>query len=434
MVNDVNIFETRNAQLALTNSPSADYDHGFVFENLSIQFTNATTTHIGAGLVLYRPGECNTIRNVGIQGGAYGILCYGVGAPGLHLEFVSISGTAIANVSVEKYVNGNAISSGNGPITLIGLSGDNGRSDCESTNCFLRINQVEAVVSLSDFKAEGQYGGGLVQYNSCSTNPTERVGSLAIRGGEYDCYTNGNNPVVPCDLVVLGKVASNIAIAPSVRIEDVNLWNVRHLIMDDVTGRTIEPETGGGMQAACRLPVNYEAYSSGGPNPPPSRLVIGGDALAYLVPPAVGWYRVMTSIGSWPLGGRLAINSLYDSSELSVGVVPGTTDATPITVAQTTLAAAEPNATFARAGSYWDPNLNGTNSGGSVGFLDLYLTNLHGSDPYNQRITFAHPIQGRMSVGSGAQELLWPTNTFPSANYWPSWCSSGFCVTNSLTR
>src|SRR5258706_4745710 len=288
----------------------------------------------------------------------------------------------------------------------------------------VRLTKFNGMVSIHDFKAEGQYGGGLVSFEGWDTNmgPDAILGNVSIYGGTYNCGAVSNY----CDFVVLKSGGERTA---SVLIHPVNLFNVRYLIRDDFAGRNVKPYTqlwSGLDQTTCRLPVQYESCLD---LPYRSRLVVGGTALAYLEPTTtnqLGWYRVMIPMVSH-LGGRLVISSFYESSELSVDVNVGASGAgSRITVERPTLdSGTSPCVTEARAGVYY--------SDGYHGFLDIHVARIISDQyPIHSRITLAHPIEGHEEPGSGRWQLLTPTA--PLTSFLPDGASLISCVTNSLVR
>ena len=424
MTNDLDVFRTANANFALASSVVTNYDHDILFENMGVRITPANATN-GACLVVFQPGEDGTIRNLNLKGGGYGIRCFGGGAPGLRIVHVSAFDAAVALFSVEGCLtNGTYVFSG-GQVNLIGPSGDSGRAAFLTNTSFLRLTGFYGGVTVSDFKAEGQFGGGLFHYDSdTNLNAEDLSGYLSIRGGCYNVEGTG----LGCDFVVLSNAAGQRT--ASVYIESVMMYGVRYLINDRLTKRTVSPDDEDLGLTFCRLPLQYESWLGGAQ--PFSRLIVANTAIVQFVPPTTGWYRLMgNSIQQGAFGGRLAISSYHnDGAELSVQVGTGSPDV-EMNVLRTSKAVygfAQPMVTQARAGSYFDTN---NNANAYVGFLNLHVANLYANTPHNA-LTIAHPIDGMVSVDTGSVQLLWPTNVL-DANYSNS-CALVGCVTTNLTR
>ncbi|TAK94112.1 MAG: hypothetical protein EPO07_17185, partial [Verrucomicrobia bacterium] len=187
LTGNTNAFETKTANDLLhggLNNSFYGYDHGLLVEGFTVRLETNNTS--GAGLVIRNPGEGNTIRNMGFAYGGYGIRCLSAGAPGLRLMNVGISEHYVAGVSIEGYLpadSANYIGSGGGQVIISGLSGDHSRADSNATASFLRIWRCYAGISFRDFKAEGQWGGGIVNYRYYG-DPL--VGELIIEGGTYN--------------------------------------------------------------------------------------------------------------------------------------------------------------------------------------------------------------------------------------------------------
>jgi hypothetical protein len=414
MVGDKDVFRTSNTELGLTNG-TVDWDQGLIFENLSI--INTTNGVNGAALEVCQPGEASVIRNIQINSCGYGIRCFGVGAPGLRLENVSIFDSYVANIDITGFMPNGTWEGGAGPVTFLGVSGDHRRADSDATASFIKVDQCTPTISVYDFKAEGDYGGGLINY----IEPTNsgNIGSVNVYGGTY----NAGGATYPPDLIVLNSYAPLTA---AVGINMVNLYGVNNLIRDNLTGRTILPHTqtwSGLDQTTCRQPIEYQGTIWW------TRYVIGDTAYAYLEHPKLGWYRVMTNPGT-KLGGSLAVNSLNDESKVDVEDLPWSANI-ELNVLRTTRddgVDATPFVTAVRAGNYYDHSTNAW-----VAFVDIDVTRTNSDGfPQDDLITLAHPIEGHVDQ-TGREELLQPitplTSLVPSTNCW-----FVNCVSNLLTR
>lgn len=419
MQGNYDVFQSTTAMRALAGISYADWDHGVIFENMEIDCDPSSTT--AAALVLFQPGEASAIRNVITGDGGYGVRVFGVGAPGLRLEHVSCFLTHVANVSIEgKMPNGTTVSQG-GSVVLVGVSGDGGFT----TNCFIRLEKCYPTLSIYDFKGEGSYGGGFISYNfeNGDTNSIFPIGAINVYGGTYNC--GGSD----CDFVVL---KSRAKVNAPVYISNVNLYNVRYLIRDDLTGRTVYPDIGGLLQATSRLPIQYDSFIAGQPW---TRLTVGDTARYNLYPPTTGWYRVIQN-RVYHMGGTLTISSYVESSQLQFDDQPGMewddSGGTIVYEAQIDVTRKSvrrlngwhPHVTKARAGSYYNPS-----AGGSIGFVDIYVEELPSS---GEPIVLAHPLDG-MDYGNMIAQLLTPTNAL--TNFLPTTnCVLNYCTTNSLIR
>jgi hypothetical protein len=414
-VGDTDVFRTSNTQSALTNGPVA-WDQGLMFENLSI-INSSNNGTAGSALEVCLPGEASVIRNVEFNGFGYGIRCFGIGAPGLRLENVSIFDSYIANIYFTGSMTNGTVVGMAGPVTLLAISGDHRRADSDATASFVKVDQCTPTISVYDFKAEGDYGGGIINY----TKPANagNIGSVTVYGGTY----NAGGATYPPDLVVLNSYTASTA---AVEINMVNLYFVNNLIRDNLTGRTILTHTltwVGSDQTTCRQPIAYQGSLWW------TRYVIGDTAYAYIEHPTTGWYRVMKNQLN-KLGGSLAINSIDDESKVDVEDLPWDANI-ELNVPRTTRddgVDAPPFVTAVRAGNYYDHFTNAW-----VAFLDIQVTRTNTDGyPQDDLVTLAHPIEGHVDQ-TGREELLSPivplTSLVPSTNCW-------FlnCVTNTLTR
>lgn len=420
---DKNFLVTENAAAALADQPY-DYDHWLNVEKLYIDCGYNSVSN--AALVICQPGEASIVSRLSIENGRYGVVCYGVGAPGLRMEYCSIGDPTEASVALMGRTPSGAIMPQHGSVSFLGMSGDHARPKTDATATYLLIDQCFPTVLFQSFKSEGQWGGGYIRYNRGGVNGGggAALGSIHIDTGTYNgTYTGG--AVVPCDFVVL---QSDDARTASVTIENVNLFQVRNLIRDELTGRTVRPDTqiGTGLnQTTCRLPVHYESVMT---DPPRSRLVVGECARYDLFPPQTGWYRVMTQSLN-KMGGRLVINSYMESTDLSFDVLIGGSErGVRITVNRASVEAdpiALPRVTQARAGSYYHPV-----TGEMRPFLDIFVERL--PKYQDECISLALPLEGGALRGSGMVQLLTPTNIVEALV--PDGCVLNQCVTNSLTR
>jgi hypothetical protein len=397
-----NIFQTLNASKALagTLNPTFDYDHDLIFENLFIQFDggDGTANTNNAALVVCQPGEASSIRNIWTYNGGFGIRCFGPGAPGLRIRDVSTFEPGVAGVSIEP-IPGTAAMSGGPATSIIGLDGDSYYTNTGPSASLLRVSNCIVSITMTDTKGEGSWGGGLVQYKWPDTNSWTQAGAFGhININNCSYFASGN---ILGDLVVLKGGGTR---TPSVSLNMLTLYDLRYLINDQLTGRTVAPEIDNASAnfAVARVPMLYESatYTA----IPWSSLVVGQTALSYLYATNTGWYRVMGSIGgSQQLSGKLVMTTLRgESTELQVDVNPwGGSGAVWLNVPRATAnnATIPPIITQARAFFYWAP------TGGYLCYLDVYVGNpISTSQPWwLQRITFAHDINGYVSLDGNNQ-------------------------------
>jgi hypothetical protein len=412
-----NIFQTLYASMAIarTLNPTFDFDQDLIFENLFIQFDggDGTADTNNAALVVCQPGEAASIRNIWTSNGGYGIRCFGPGAPGLRIRDVMSYEPRVAAVSIEP-LPGNAYASGGPATSIIGLDGDSYYNSTVPTASLLFVSNCIVCVSLTDTKAEGGWGGGLVQYKWPDTNSWTQGGAFGqvnIRSCSYLNAAGSGN-----DFVVLkgGGVRT-----PSVSLSMIDFVNGGHsLINDQLTGRIVAADTDQSSAnfSLARIPMLYESASYTAI--PWSSLVVGQTALSYLYATNTGWYRVMGSIGgSQQLSGKLVMTTLRgESTELQVDVNPwGGANAVWLNVTRATAnnATIPPVITQARAFFYWATGY------GYLCYLDVYVGNpVSSSQPWwLQRITFAHDINGYVSLDGNNQligQAIPVSTTLPS--------------------
>ena len=398
------------------------YDHGLMVQDIGLRFLvnpqAPVPNQVNSCLVIVRPGEAHTIRNIATTGGAYGIRCFGGGAPGLTLRSVTTHDAAMAGVCVEP-VNPE-ISDSMGPIILDGISGDCGYTANQPTASLVLISNCVAAVSVENLKSEQCWGGGVVQYKwpepSADYDSVSSQGSISIRNFHVNRTSGGS---VAQDLLVL-RGGTRTA---SARLDLGAVHGCRYLIRDEVTGRNVKNDVGVHSKIVARLPISYEGTYKGNTNywdnGMCSRLVVGQTAIYSFVPPVSNaWYRVMGSLPGMQrrhLAGRLTISTIgRESSALEVDVSPFAS-ANPIfldvvrpVVAVTADLTQAPLVTKARALHYYV-----TNGVGQMGALDIYVERLGDAttNPELQnRVTVALDINGYEDFDSGNIQLLMPTN------------------------
>ena len=425
MHGDHDVFETISARDAIAGTSYDGWDHGVIIEGMEIDCDPTSTS--ASAIAMYRSGEASVIRNIVTGDGGYGVRCFGGGAPGLRLEHVSCFGTHVANVCFDGNMPDGTFVGGGGSASLIGISGDG----FFTTNSFIRVNNCYPLLSVYDFKAEASYGGGFIYYKqSLGTPYPGMIGGINIYGGTYN--GSGTN-----DFIVLNSDSQ--ANAP-VYISNVQLYSVRYLIKDILTGRNIDANVGGFNQSTCRLPVQYESFLGGNFPSVSTRLTIGDSVRYDFDPPTAGWYRVIRPSFHFHMGGSLAINSPVDSSlvqftsnpELDYEIYGGTNRLgveLDVTRASTDypLDHGRPYVTMVRAGNYTTP------SAGANAFVDIYVARTP-DDPtngYGGHITLTLPLEGLDYTGVACQ-LLTPSS--PVADLYPTNGTLLCCVTNLVWR
>jgi len=424
MHGDHDVFETTSARDAIAGTSYAGWDHGVVVEGMEIDSdTNSTSA---AAIALYRSGEASVIRNIVTGYGGYGIRCFGVGAPGLRLEHVSCFVTHVANVSFDGNMPDGTFVGGGGAVSLVGISGDG----YFTTNSFIRVNNCFPLLSVYDFKGEGTYGGGFIYYKqSLGTPYPGMIGGINIYGGTYN--GSGTN-----DFIVLDTDSQ--ADAP-VYISNVQLYSVRYLIRDNLSGRNVSADVGGLSQTTCRLPIQYESWVGGLAPTNNTRLTVGDTARYDFDPQTTGWYRVIKPSRVLHMGGALAISSFVENSLVQFDSDPeldyiptGGTNKLGVQLSVTRTSTeyptnrGRPYASMVRAGNYSYP-------GGATSFVDIYIERTP-DDPdngYGGNITLTLPLDG-MDYNLMPCQLLTPST--PVTSLIPTNATLLCCVTNILAR
>ena len=405
---------------ALVNGDSEpiDLDHWMIVENLGMRFdgTESTRNTSNACLAVAIPGEAHVIRNLLLNSGGYGIRCLGIGGPGLRARDVSAHNHAIAGISFETLqFQDESLHMGGGPVELVGISGDYRWDSYSDTASLIRMYNCFPTVSVNDLKAEGQWGGGLIQYTlPPDLTAGQTMGALAINAGSYAAGAMPSQTDHPRDVVVLKGESRT----PTVRIETMNMHGVRYLIRDEISDRNVDADVNvytGNAQTTPHLPLSYEGMNTGNSNDfnagRYSRLVVGQTASYSFIPPETNaWYRVMRGLGTH-LGGRLNISSFRRDTtaiEVDVNANASSTDAVYLRVARPAADSVNspPLVTQARAFKYWDYTLGGNVEGVDV-YVEREITN-----PYREkekRITFSMDINGFEEFDSGMIQLLTPT-------------------------
>jgi Pectate lyase superfamily protein len=413
------IFRTGNANSFLTGG-SGGYDHGFIFEDLGLSFAAGNTNipparnKTNAGLVVGLPGEVSTIRNVQFWNGGIGIRCLGAGAPGLNLRDIKVNDPAIAGVSFEP-LPGETLDSG-GPITIIGLSGDQNYGDAATNASLVVVSNVNSLISIQSIKAESDFGGGLIHYycgNGSIGDGTMDMGHLSLRECNYNAGYTEDGVFVQPDFLKIDPSSGFTGAGPVITIEQVNLNAVHNLIRDNIGGRIVEADVqlGTGLQQlTAKLPIVYQANVTGSGSTtayldtPGSSLMIGETAVTTFYATNTGWYRIMAPYGDGDgnLSGRVSITNpgLLESIELQVDCTQYQTPWINVTRCHTGVNVVSQ----ARAISYWDPI-----RGGPWAFLDIYVSNaIPVAYGVGARLTVTLDTQGVQDIGAGMTQLLSP--------------------------
>lgn len=375
------IFETGNAQYALQTG-MGNFDHELLFENITLFFDGGNTNN--SALVVCDPGEVNTIRNIQTVYGAIGIRCLGGGAPGLKVRDVTLHEAAIASLCIEP-LPGQAWTFGD-PISVIGISGDQGNTNLQPRASLILFSNVTAGGSISQIKAEGQWGGGVVQY----IYPDAYVGTSQMTALSIDNSLDLGGGVYSSNFVILKGTAAT----PSIFLSQIHLDSVKNVISDQVTGRNVEADINlftGNAQQIAQLPLVYQATSPGPfTNQLNSRLVMGQTAFSYFYATNTNWFRVMTSFpGGGRVSGKLTLSLPgLDSTEIEVDMNPNNSTAPWLNVTRCIQGAFQPVVTEARGFYYYDSTL-----GGDIGCVDVMVGN-----PQNGPYVMANPKLGRMTV------------------------------------
>ncbi len=425
MTGNHDVFRTKSANDALNTGIFAnEFDPFMLFENIFLDAgTNSTTN---AALVIAWGGEPTIVQNIHTSNGGIGIRLLGAGSPGVKVVNCAFTHHAIAGVTVEG--------GGGGPITLMSPTIDHDdETNVYSTASLLKITGTAAIVSVYDFWAEGEYGGGLFNYSwsmepGYNPGPSDILGSLSIFGGVFN---GGSSAAPPNDFVVLN---SNGPRVPAVYIAPTTMQGVRYLIRDDKTGRTVKPDNqlGSGLdQTTTRLPVQYEGVAF---CPTRTRLVVGDTVRYDLYPPTTGWYRILEGGLPAHMGGRVIISTAQECSEIGIDAVP-IYDPTCMTLTVNRASrdngwSYQPRVTQVRSGIY---GVGGTDG---IPFVDIYVASVPASwDP----IKLAMPYEGNMLPGDSLAQLLTPTNAITSIIPMDGCeactnCVVFTCTTNSLTH
>lgn len=399
---NADIFESVNAYNVL-HGGTASFDQHLMFQNIELQFAGTDTNRnkSNSALVICNPGEAHAIRNVHTENGAIGIRCLGSGAPGLRLRDVTVSDAAIAGLSIEPIPGGGG-NSGD-PISVIGISGDQRYDDSAPTASLILFSNVVAGGSISQIKAEGDFGGGVVQYIYPTNTGLGNMVALSIDNTLYNAGLTDGGHFTPTDLVWLSGPCT-----PSVTVRDAHLFGVRDLINDQVTGRNVEADIdvfNNLAQQTAQLPLTYGSVGplagSQGEN---SRLVVGQTALSYLYVTNSGWYRVMMpqGVGRLYISGKLTLSLPgFPSTEIEVDM--NTANPPWLNVTRAPQGIGQSPVTQARAFYYFDSTM-----GGDWGFVDIYVGNplSNPSFPKLTRMAIALDINGSQVPDSGQIELL----------------------------
>jgi hypothetical protein len=202
------------------------------------------------------------------------------------------------------------------------------------------LNKVVANVEVNGCKSEGWWGRGIFAWRWPDPATTFRYntpqGSLQV----HNLHVNGTGASLGAGRVgPTGMTYTNNVFqftggerAPSVYLENAQVYGITHLILDNVAMRVVDPGPGltqGLGQQMARVPIYYEGYSNGVDVADlryNSRLVTGNKAIATFSPTSAGWYRVLSqgiAQSQRHLAAELTINTLArESSKVEVEVSP----------------------------------------------------------------------------------------------------------------
>jgi hypothetical protein len=463
-----NIFETPEANVAsrgnlkMQNVPGrgehlgtaphslVDFAVGLVIENMSFWFgTNQAqqyrTEPTGAAICLSQPAETTIIRNVFVRGGGYGVRVLGGGTPGLQAENLGLFYQAVAGICIEGLKHNTdgrpQVSGAGGPISLKNIAGDSFSYRQSLQNSLILFSNYYPNALITGMSVEGAYGQGVIR---CIMPPhiVDKRGEITVIGSTYVGDALDEEPAaspIERSLVVLENpytsMADHTRCMPLVSIHPVQMYNVSNLIWDKwinipAGGRKIRALKAYNNQLPVRRPLYYISAVTGriGEGEERRSLLVTGDTAQYsFTPTEPGWYRVISSTqyGGPRAGGRLGINSFFDSAEVSVSV---TRDFSDLSVLRKSPSVNNtPLVTKVRAYSYYDSTGNPYEIGYRCA-LDIFVASL---SPYGSQsptygeydsIELTFPLEGRPGeLGSGLSLLRDPikvsavtdTNSFP---------------------
>jgi hypothetical protein len=274
---------------------------------------------------------------------------------------------------------------------------------------------VVAFATIDGLKAEGDFGGGVVQYKWPDPvagwwSAAQAMGYVKIQNATYNGgLTYPGNNDYPRDFLVLKGGQRT----PATSLEMLNLYSVRYLIRDEVYGRNVDCDANtyhGNAQTICRIPTLYESFNQNDADDKNSRLIQGQTAIAHLYPTNVGWYRIMRplGIGLSHIDGKITITSFgRESTEIDVDIYNygGNPKGAWLNVTRSSAnnIGVPPVVTQARGFYYYDAA-----KGGDWACVDIYVGNLIVS-PYREkekRITIAMDLNGNEVLDSGQIQLI----------------------------
>jgi hypothetical protein len=454
-VRDRNIFETGDANVAargnlrmlnvpgrgplLGSGPNSvvDFAVGLIIENMSFWFGTNQVQHYrtdvsGAAICLSLPAETTVIRNVFVRGGGYGVRILGGGTPGLQAENLGLFYQAIAGISVEglKYsADGNSLFAGaGGPITLKNIAGDSFSYAQSLQNSLILFTNYYPNAVITGMSVEGAYGRGVIR---CIMPPQiiDKRGEITVMGAS--CVGDAlpeERTVAPIErnFIVLENPYNNLPdhtrCMPLIALHPAQMYNVSNLIWDKWVnssqgGRKIKALKVYNNQLPVRQPLYYMSAVTGGIGSQEERrsLLVSGDTAHYsFTPSEPGWHRVISSTqyGGPRVGGRLAINSFFDSAEVSFTLSRDFTDLSVLRKSATVNN--NPLVTKVRAYSYYDSSGDPYQVGYRcaldvlVSSLSPYGTNSPTFGEYDS-IELTLPLEGRAGeLGSGLSVLRDP--------------------------
>lgn len=420
---DRDIFRTRDAENYLEGGRAiyegtstytnklgrVNFATAMKIEDINFHFGATRTDQLrpgqaGAAICLTLPGEASIIQNIHVFGGGYGVRVIGGGTPGIKINnsgffYQSIASIAVEGLQYRPTPDGkDTITAYSGPITLSSVAGDSFSQAQIPNNCFILFTNVNPCASITDLSLEGAYGKGAIR---CSIEPgaIKPHGYIWVRNGTYDGTTR---PSVQKDFLVLENLHASSRRMPDVMIEGFAMYNVRHLIADEWQGRYIEASSSFNNQLPVRRPIHYSSTITAGEKR--SLLVIGDTAYLSFIPKQTGWKRVLQTFGAdTMMGGRLAINSMMESSEFSFNMAP---ESNEIMVTRRSR----------YVGPSWNPCV--TQVRGYTIFknrvyhqaIDIYVNSILKNDiiPEQRAITLTLPLEGRTEVTTGMSYLIAP--------------------------
>ena len=298
----------------------------------------SSTNYTNSAIVVFRPGEAFSIRNMNIVGGRYGIRVIDNTTPGFFGENISCHWFVEAGIIAEngKWWYWNPVA-GDWYLDSYYTAGTLFRVDRLSCDRWDPINKPSGsaikivggnTLTAHNLKCEGWFGGGVICVMPHSgVGRSTNITLNGLHGNFSDLYNTetGSSPIVRiAPYSGLGTVNLRKAYEtpglPVISLKGISAYGIKYLIKDDILGYSVRPQPwhqGSNYWAKNPTEINYTSHVVGHSNNRIQGLCTNRENTKEKItfqPSGSGWYRVAKSVNRY-LGGRFTISTNSNSAD-----------------------------------------------------------------------------------------------------------------------